>query len=70
MPPTLEKLKGQLLSACRSVCACVRYKIYKDIHVVLKFHIRIPHQKIIDTYFWIIPLCAVMPLLKGHDEIM
>ena len=53
MPPTLEKLKGHIafgLSVRPSVRPCVRYKIYLDTD--LKFHIWIPHQKIIDTYLF------------------
>ena len=73
MPPTLEKLKGILLSACPCVGASVRPSVTKFIDTVLKFHIWIPHQKIIDMYcfeVWIIPLCGVMPLLKCHNEIL
>ena len=51
-PPTLEKLYGHIflgLSLRPSVSPCVHSKIYLD--TVLKFHILIPHQKTIDTYF-------------------
>ena len=54
MPPTLEKLKGHIafgLSVRACVCPSVcPFKIYLD--TVLKFHIWIPIQKIIDTYFF------------------
>ena len=71
MPPTLEKLKGHIAlgsSVHPSVCP---FKIDQD--TVLKFHIRIPHQKIIDLYFfkvWIISLCEVLPLIKAHNDIL
>ena len=44
--PNFGKVEGAY--CFRHVRACVRYKIYKD--TVLKFHIWIPHQKIIDTF--------------------
>ena len=30
------------------------------------------HQKLVDTFFlvWIISPCGVIPLLKGHNEIL
>ena len=74
MPPTLEKLKGHIAfgaSVHLSVCPCARSKFMKD--TVLKFHIWIPLQKIIDKYFFLsldyLP-CGVMPLLKGHNDIL
>ena len=64
----MEKLKGHIvlgLSVRASVQNLSRYSfeiLYMDFH-----------QKIIDTYFfkvWIISICGVMPLLKGHNDIL
>ena len=57
MPPTLEKLKFGISirpSICRSVCVCSNLLRY-SIEISLKV--------------WIISLCGVMPLLKGHNHI-
>ena len=75
LPPTLEKLKGHIAFGS-SMRPSIRlsmhpFKIYKD--TVLKFHIWIPHQKMIDTYFFEsldYPPGGVMPFLKGHNEIL
>ena len=60
----------------RLVRSCVRLSVH-PLRNLLRYSFEIsyivPHQKIIDTYFfkiWIIPLCGVMPLLKGHYEIL
>ena len=50
MPPTLEKLKGILLSACPSVRPSM-LPLQNFLDTVLKFHIWFPHLKIIDMYF-------------------
>ena len=51
MPPTLETLKGHIAFDL-SVGACVRASVTKFIKIqFFKFHIWIPRQKIIDTYF-------------------
>ena len=65
MPPTLKKLKGHI-----ALGLCVRPLQILD--KVLKFHRWTQHHKITDPYFviWIISLCGVMPLLKGHNEIL
>ena len=69
MPPTLEKLKGHIAFGL-SVSPCVCYKIYEN--TVLNFHIWIPHQKIIDTFFFKFGLSLFVELcpLKGHNEIL
>ena len=53
MPPTLEKLKGHIALGL-SVRVCTRPSVrllQNSLRQVLKFHIWIPHQKIIYTYF-------------------
>ena len=67
MPPTLKKWGGILVSACPYVCMYVR--MYVCIHVrdiVLKLHVRIPHGKIANAYFWFslnyLPLSNYGPL--------
>ena len=49
MPQTLEKLKVHIALGLSMLPSVLPFKIYKD--TVLKFHIWIPHQKVIDTYF-------------------
>ena len=60
IPPTFEKLKGHIAFGL-SVRACVRYKIYSD--TVFEFHMWIPHQKIIDTYFFMSGLSPFVELI-------
>ena len=67
MPPTSKKLREHIgfgLSVRACVSECVRAS--KAVHArVLKFHIWIPHRKIVDTLFFlvrVISLSEVMPL--------
>ena len=63
----------------RVVCACMRASVCPSVHQepcmharVLKFHIWIPHGKIVDTHFFLDPavsLSEVMPLWKNLNEI-
>ena len=47
MPPTLEKLKGHI-----ALGLSVRPSVRASVTKFIKFHKRIPHQIIIDTYFF------------------
>ena len=74
MPPTSKKLREHIgfgLSVRPSVHASIRSS--KTVHArVLKFHLWIPHGKIIDTRFFlvrVISLSGVMPLWKNQNEI-
>ena len=62
MPTTLEKLKGHIALG----------SVHASVQSLLSYSFEIPHQKIIDTFFkfLISSLCAVMPFLKGHNEIL
>ena len=67
MPPTLKKLKGHIAFglSIRRLQNLLRYSFeisYMDSSSKNKGHF----------FFkvWIIPLCGVMPLLKGHNEIL
>ena len=66
MLPTLKKLEGHIafgLSVCLSLCVCVcvcASVIFSTVNVrVLKLHMHIPHEKIVDPYFFHV---RVMPL--------
>ena len=55
----LKKLEGHIafgLSVCLSVCASVNFLTVNA--TVLKFHMHIPHEKIVDPYFFSCPSYA------------
>ena len=72
MPPTSKKLREHIgfgLSVHPSICSS------KTVHArVLKFHIWIPHGKIVDARFfflsWDISLSGVMPLWKNPPSLI
>ena len=73
--PNSGKVEGAY--CFRLVRACVRPSVACPLQNLLRYSFEISYMdsssKIIDTYFfkvWIIPLCGVMPLLKGHNEIL
>ena len=71
MPPTLKKLKGHIAFGL-SVRLCVHPSMV-PLQNLLRYSFEISYMdsssKIIDTYFFL-SLCGVMPLLKGHTEIL
>ena len=67
MPPTLKKLEGHIvLSVCLSVILCVCVCVCACVCLVhvrnLKFHVCIPHEKIVDPYFFLSELCPFSEL--------
>ena len=78
MPPTLKKLEGHIafgLSVCLSVCVCVCASVNFLVNArVLKIHVCIPHEKIVDPYFFSYPsyapfLCNV-PLKTKFENLV
>ena len=70
MPPTLEKLKGHIAFAL-SVRPSVR-----PLQNLLRYSFEILYMDssknnwVVYFSVWIIPLCGVMPLLKGHTKLL
>ena len=64
--PNFKKTGDELVSACLCVCVCGGGGGGGHGDIVLKLHVRIPHGKIADAYFWFslnyLPLLNYGPL--------
>ena len=70
--PNFGRVEGAYFALGLSLCVSICQAVLASVQNLLTCSIWIPHQKIIDTYFfvWIISLRGVMPLLKGHNDIL